>query len=251
MSHRFLIGLAAGAFASLFAPGATLAQISPADMRSGSLRVLTGTAPVELLTVPGGSVFVLTDIEWYSTAGSGDASPVSLNLYGDGVERWRARGGYQLGPTTSFGAPWVQAHFSTGIVFDSGDVITFESASQLSARSYSVNWSGYVAPTGTVSTGDAGAGAPRPAMQQNVPNPFHPETEIRFELPQAGSARLAIYDASGRLVRSLIDGMREAGDHRVVWDGRADGGEALAAGAYFYELTTDRGRESRKAILLR
>jgi hypothetical protein len=228
------------------------AEVNPADMRSGSTRVTTGTTPVVFFTVPAGQVFVLTDVEWSTTVSAGDASPVSLNLYGDSIERWRMRGAYQYSASSSFQPPLFQSHFATGLVFSPGEVLSFESASQLPAHSYSLNWSGYLAPAVATAVGSAGVPTP-PAieMRQNAPNPFNPKTRIDYALGDPADARLRIFDASGRLVRTLVDGREEAGEHSVVWDGRGDDGRALASGVYFYELSTDEGRESRKAVMLR
>jgi len=246
---RFLIsGAVAGIFLAHAASSA--AQVSPADMRSGSLRVTTGTTPVVIFTVPAGQVFVLTDLEWSTTASAGDASPVSLNLYGDATERWRMRGAYQYNATSSFLPPLVQSRFSTGLVFNSGESVNFESASQLAGHSYSLNWPGYVAPSGTSAVGDAGAPM-APAMEQNAPNPFNPETRINYALGASGKAQLRVFDASGRLVRTLVDGPREAGQLSVVWDGTNDEGRPLASGVYFYELSTAEGSTSRKALMLK
>jgi hypothetical protein len=251
MISRQRILVTAAAAGILMAHGiSSFAQVNPADMRSGSLRVLTGITPVVIFTVPAGQVFVLTDIEWSTTASAGDASPVSLNLYGDTTERWRMRGAYQYTATSSFVPPVIQSHFSTGLVFNSGEVVSFESGSQLAGHSYSLNWSGYIAPSGTSAVGDAGVPM-APAMQQNAPNPFNPETRINYALGTAGVAQLRVFDSSGRLVRTLVDGQQEAGQHSVVWDGTNNNGTTLASGVYFYELNTDQGHASRKALMLK
>jgi hypothetical protein len=208
--------------------------------------------PVVLFTVPAGQVFVHTDIEWSTTANAGDASPVSLNLYGDATERWRMRGAYQYNSAASFQPPVIQSHFVTGIVFNSGEVLSFESAAQLAGRSYSLNWSGYVAPAVTTTIGEAGVPIlPGMQMQQNAPNPFNPETRISYALGEDADARLRVFDSSGRLVRTLVSERQDAGEYSVVWDGSGDDGRDLASGVYFYELTTGEGRESRKAVMLR
>jgi hypothetical protein len=251
MTTRRILITAAATLAIFASVGHSLAQVPPADMRSGSLRVLTGTAPVVIFTVPAGSVFVLTDLEWSTTVGAGDASGISLNLYGDATERWRMRGAYQYQAATSFQPPFVQSHFATGLVFNPGEVVSFESASQLAAHSYSLNWSGYVAPEPVAATGDNEAHAAPQSMQQNVPNPFNPITEIRFGLAASGQAALRIFDSSGRLVRTLVEGHQPAGDQVVVWDGRNESGGTMPSGVYYYELSTVQGRASRKALLLK
>lgn len=85
---------------------------------------------------------------------------------------------------------------------------------------------------------------------QNQPNPFSPETQIRFELPQAGRVELEIYDVSGRLIRTLVNQEQDAGSHLVNWDGRNDAGRKVPGGVYFYNLTAPGIEESRRMILL-
>jgi hypothetical protein len=85
----------------------------------------------------------------------------------------------------------------------------------------------------------------------NRPNPALASTSIRFELPAPGPAGLTIHDVTGALVRTLAQGRRAAGAHTVVWDGRDDAGERVAAGVYFYRLRADGVDESRRMIYLR
>jgi flagellar hook assembly protein FlgD len=79
-----------------------------------------------------------------------------------------------------------------------------------------------------------------------APSPFRESTQVAWSLPRAGDVSLAVYDAGGRRVRSLEAGPHPAGAHTTVWDGRDDGGNAVAAGVYFVTLTTPEGREARK-----
>lgn len=85
---------------------------------------------------------------------------------------------------------------------------------------------------------------------QNEPNPFSPETQISFELPQAGEVELQIYSPDGRLVRTLLAGERAAGHHTVSWDGMDDAGRVTPGGVYFYSLRAPGIEESRRMILL-
>ena len=85
---------------------------------------------------------------------------------------------------------------------------------------------------------------------QNQPNPFSSDTQIAFDLPQAGVAELAIYSPDGRLVRTLTAGERSAGRQTVRWDGLDDAGRAAAGGVYFYTLRAPGVEESRRMILL-
>jgi len=74
----------------------------------------------------------------------------------------------------------------------------------------------------------------------NVPNPFNPSTELRFELDRPGTVELNIYDARGFLVRSLVAGHYAAGLHRVTWDGADRAGRPAASGVYQVRLVTSR-----------
>lgn len=89
------------------------------------------------------------------------------------------------------------------------------------------------------------------ALDQNRPNPFNPTTTIRFVVPEREHVSLVVYDASGRVVRTLIDEMAESGAREAVWDGRDDRGVGQSSGVYFYRLTTGKRVESKKMVLLK
>ncbi len=70
----------------------------------------------------------------------------------------------------------------------------------------------------------------------NYPNPFNPSTRIAFALPAEGPVKISIYDTAGRLVRTLVDGVRGAGAQEARWDGKSDSGSDVASGVYIYRL---------------
>jgi len=82
-----------------------------------------------------------------------------------------------------------------------------------------------------------------------VPNPFNPQTDIKFSLPHNASVQLKLYDVSGRLVRSLVNETMLAGEHSVRWAGRDDAGKSVASGTYFMRLVAD-GETSVKSMVL-
>jgi hypothetical protein len=88
-------------------------------------------------------------------------------------------------------------------------------------------------------------------LRQNYPNPFNPKTTVAFSLRDAGHVNLSVYDVSGRLVRTLVDGSRGTGQHAVVWAGRDDAGCAVASGIYYCRLVTSGCVETRKMVLLK
>jgi hypothetical protein len=88
-------------------------------------------------------------------------------------------------------------------------------------------------------------------LLQNDPNPFNPRTTIRFALPRSGPVKLRIYDLGGRLVRSLVDEIRPAGDQAVTWDATDRGGRPVAAGVYVYTLEAGRTRAGRRMTIVK
>jgi len=88
-------------------------------------------------------------------------------------------------------------------------------------------------------------------LTQNVPNPFNPSTTIQFGLAAQGRMTISIYDVSGRLVRTLVDGPRSAGLYKETWDGRDSNGHAVASGVYFYRLRAGTFSETKKMVLTR
>ena len=70
----------------------------------------------------------------------------------------------------------------------------------------------------------------------NYPNPFNPSTTIKYSLPKAGHLKLSIFNVRGQLVKTLLDGVRPAGeDQTIVWDGSDNQGSSVSSGVYFYE----------------
>ena len=90
-----------------------------------------------------------------------------------------------------------------------------------------------------------------PTLDVNTPNPFNAGTEVRFTLPQAGSARVRVFDARGRLVRVLANADYSAGQARVFWDGTDAQGRRQASGAYIVQLESAGYETSRKIIVVR
>lgn len=131
-------------------------------------------------------------------------------------------------------------------------ILDYELASPISRntifdKAASWLWSGMGNPDIT------GSGTAPPACDlfQNYPNPFNPSTEIRFTVRERKHVTLRIYDVSGRLVRTLVDRVKDTGIHSVNWNGRNELGAAVASGVYFYRLDMGQFKRTRKMVLLR
>ncbi|RPI00773.1 MAG: T9SS C-terminal target domain-containing protein, partial [Calditrichaeota bacterium] len=88
-------------------------------------------------------------------------------------------------------------------------------------------------------------------LLDTYPNPFNPQTTIRFRLIRTEKINLVIYNALGRQVRRLMDGVQVAGEHTVIWDGNGENGERCASGLYFCRFSTDDRAALIKMTLLR
>ncbi|MEN8005917.1 MAG: T9SS type A sorting domain-containing protein [Candidatus Krumholzibacteriota bacterium] len=73
-------------------------------------------------------------------------------------------------------------------------------------------------------------------LQPSYPNPFNPSTTLRFSLAKAGHVRLSIVDIAGRRLATLVDGVKQAGVHQLVWHGQDDTGRQVASGMYFIRM---------------
>jgi hypothetical protein len=88
------------------------------------------------------------------------------------------------------------------------------------------------------------------SLSQSEPNPFDRETRIEYSVPARTAVELTVYNVTGRVVRKLDAGPRDAGRYRVSWDGRDWTGSRVAAGVYFYKLTANEKSLTRKMTVL-
>jgi hypothetical protein len=83
------------------------------------------------------------------------------------------------------------------------------------------------------------------------PNPFNPRTIIPFEIAERGRVEMKIFDAAGRLVRTLAGRVYEQGRHAVVWDGTDNRGAGVASGVYFCRFRTGVYTATTRLVLVR
>jgi hypothetical protein len=83
----------------------------------------------------------------------------------------------------------------------------------------------------------------------NYPNPFNPETVIRYELPQEGEVNIDVYNLKGQLVRTLTSGFQTSGSYHVNWNGLDQRDQLTASGIYLIRLQLGDSMTTCKAIL--
>jgi hypothetical protein len=83
-------------------------------------------------------------------------------------------------------------------------------------------------------------------LRQNYPNPFNPSTTISWYMKSGDYVRLSIYDLSGKLVKTLVDSYKPAGENFVTIDGTD-----LASGTYLYKIETVSFSEIKKMMLIK
>lgn len=125
----------------------------------------------------------------------------------------------------------------------------FDSATDKTGWLFSMN---YIDVELTEPTGVADDNAPPAvALIQNHPNPFNPRTTIAYVVPSEGRVTVTVFDARGRVVRTLVDEPKQPGEHTVSWDGRDDDGHPLASGVYFHRLEAGGFARVGKMVLVR
>ncbi|MCA9735801.1 MAG: T9SS type A sorting domain-containing protein [Deferribacteres bacterium] len=89
------------------------------------------------------------------------------------------------------------------------------------------------------------------ALGNNYPNPFNPETTINFSLEKAEHVTLRVYNATGQLVRTLVNENMEAGQWKINFNGLDGYGRRLSSGVYFYQLQNATQQITKKMVLLK
>ena len=90
------------------------------------------------------------------------------------------------------------------------------------------------------------------ALHDNFPNPFNPETQIRFSIGSQEDVKLIIYDVVGRQVRTLVNGSSfSPGFHVANWDGLDDKGQKVPSGLYIYRIKAGSFIADKKMLLVK
>ncbi len=89
------------------------------------------------------------------------------------------------------------------------------------------------------------------ALLDNYPNPFNPETQVRFELPEASHVTVRIFNTLGQEIRTLTNKQYEAGSHSVRWDSKDKLGNIVSSGVYLYKVQAGTFTQVKKMTLLK
>ena len=88
---------------------------------------------------------------------------------------------------------------------------------------------------GTIDLTKSGAAS---VVSAAAPNPFKPETNIKYGVHESGPVSIRIFSVNGQLVRSLREEYATPGDYEVRWNGKDDAGRQAPSGIYFVRTTT-------------
>jgi sugar lactone lactonase YvrE len=88
-------------------------------------------------------------------------------------------------------------------------------------------------------------------LLRNYPNPFNPETSIRYFLPERSILNIDVVNTLGQNIRTLVDSFSEAGEHTIRWDGRDESGRMAATGMYICRMKVQGSVISQKMTLIK
>ncbi len=108
-------------------------------------------------------------------------------------------------------------------------------------------WFGLTVGIEDISDGEIPAGY---ALRDNYPNPFNPETNIEYAIPQRTLVRISVFNLLGQKIATLVNREQTAGTYKVTWNGLTDAGYPAGSGIYFYRLETARFAKTKRMLLL-
>ncbi|MDD3501740.1 MAG: chitobiase/beta-hexosaminidase C-terminal domain-containing protein [Candidatus Cloacimonadales bacterium] len=88
-------------------------------------------------------------------------------------------------------------------------------------------------------------------LQGNYPNPFNPNTTIAYQIDKSEMVNISIYNCKGQKVVTLVNDIKNAGNHTVNWNGKDVNGTNMPSGIYYYKLQTENNLEVKRAILMK
>jgi len=89
------------------------------------------------------------------------------------------------------------------------------------------------------------------SLGRPFPNPFNPLVSLRYEIPERSRVKIQVFDVSGRLVKTLTDGVLPRGRYIASWDGRNESGRAVSSSVYYFRMRAPGLEQTRKVVLLK
>jgi len=92
-------------------------------------------------------------------------------------------------------------------------------------------------------------------LNNNYPNPFNPVTTIGYSIKDAGNVTIEVYNLRGQIVKTLVNEVKETGDHTATWNGTDNSNKSVSSGVYFYKMVSEgnigRYTSTKKMILMK
>lgn len=143
-------------------------------------------------------------------------------------------------------------HFDSGLISGGGTFPDIDIKLSIHGQQACVDTVLHVIATPVTATSSEESNASLvPGIRAVTPTPFRDRVGFVLSLPRADRVRVAVYDTRGRIVRELADGDWGAGEHPIVWDGRASGGGDCGAGLYLVRATIGREHFVARAVRVR
>jgi hypothetical protein len=143
-------------------------------------------------------------------------------------------------------------HFDSGLILGGGTFPDIDISLSLHRDQACVDTLLHVLATPATATSAENADASvTPGIRTVTPSPFRDRVGFVVSMTRGDQVRVAVYDARGRMVRELVAGTWEAGEHPIVWDGRAESGERCGSGLYLISAAIGAERFATRVIRVR
>lgn len=88
-------------------------------------------------------------------------------------------------------------------------------------------------------------------LEQNYPNPFNPTTNIRYSIFETNTVKITIFDIMGRVIKELVNEVKDAGTYTVTWNGRDNAGQMATSGLYLYRIEAGTFTDVKRMMLMK
>ena len=174
-------------------------------------------------------------------------TPFSIQIYTEAITNAYGNAGYNPGMVSADGGGSSGYRSQRGVHLEYGQVMTLPPGYTLNSSNWGVVNNTYPHLVGV----EDGPPARADGLALAGPNPTAGDSRLSLMLSREGTARVVVYDVSGRALRTLADGWQSAGTHRLVWDGLDEGGAVVPAGLYFVRAEVAGRRMSLAMVRIR